>query len=207
MRPLLDVAFDLDGVLADMMPPLADNIEKMFGVSVDHSHPYYSIRTVPQVSRMAINEAVRVTCRQYKLMEPVNGASRLLGDLYERSKEPIMIVTARSTDLADFTHRLIRRLFRVPYVLVSTGDSTQKWRYLRRYRFFIEDRYKTAVDLAQRGHRVFLLDQPWNRRSLRQKNLPIVRIQRLQQLNGYFDQLLVDDGYQLQRDVVASGGL
>ena len=76
--------------------------------------------------------------------------------------DPIKIVTARRIETAVVTYKLIReRIFDGPFDL-SFAPGEDKSKYLCHHHYFVEDRRKNALSLAEKGIIVYMPDCPWN---------------------------------------------
>ncbi len=168
--PLQRLAFDIDGVVADIMTTFLDLVRERFG---PHPFRYEHITTfrledcldLPGwLIRVLIQELID---RPHELpVEPFPEAVPVLTRLAEEC--PLVFVTARTR--AEPIQRWLRRnLDQVPdnYIWVmATGDPDGKVRYLKAHaiEYFVEDRLETCYDLARAGITPIVFAQPWNRR-------------------------------------------
>lgn len=155
------IAFDLDGVLVDLMPVIKDEIEK----AGDQILPgdQYHVTTHNGMSNRVFWECVAKAYKRTKDICPCTGAQELLEVVHETTNRPIDIVTARPSWSATETYLSLEEIFKVPLrVVFAKGGSKEKWHYLRGYRFFVEDRRRTACELGSHGITTFLMDAPYN---------------------------------------------
>lgn len=160
---LIDIAFDLDGVLVDIMTTVREIIKERYDIKI-FPQTEWELHTEPQISDELIWKCIRVAYKQVSKSLIYPGAQELLGKLFHLSgcNDPIRIITSRPFDAANDTYRLLDERFtsfEYELILVSRLDKLQ---YLNRYRYMVEDRRKTAGHLANNGKRVFLIDRPYN---------------------------------------------
>jgi uncharacterized HAD superfamily protein len=144
--PLDRLAFDIDGVVADIMTTFLDLVLE------------------PEIIQTLIREIID---RPHELpIEPFPQAVPVLSRLAEDI--PLMFVTAR--DQAEPIQRWLNTtLAPVPtraIWVMATGDPDTKLHYLKAHAidYFVEDRLETCFDLAKEGITPILFAQPWNRR-------------------------------------------
>lgn len=158
----IDIAFDLDSVLVDPMPVFKDVIYRRYGakvVSLDHWH----IKMEPDISFDQFIDSFQETYELYNLMPIMKGARRMLNRLHKLAPDdPIKIVTARRYNTAVVSLKLIKdRIFDGPFDL-SFAPGEDKSKYLCHHHYFVEDRRKNALSLAENGIIVYMPDCPWN---------------------------------------------
>jgi hypothetical protein len=168
--PVDQVAFDIDGVVADIMTTFLNLARERYGQA--HHLRYEHITTFrledcldlePRVIAELIRELID---RPHELpIEPLPHAIRVLRRVAEEA--PLLFITAR--DRAGPIHSwLTRNLAPVPHEairVVATGDPDAKIHYLQDHgvRFFVEDRLETCWHIAACGITPVLFVQPWNR--------------------------------------------
>jgi len=168
--PLNRLAFDIDGVVADIMTTFLDMAQERFG---PHPFCYDDITTFrleecldfdPEIIAVLIREIID---RPHELtVAPFPQAVPVLSRLAE--EDPLVFVTAR--DRAEPIQLWLNQaLAPVPsraIWVMATGDPDGKVPYLRAHaiEYFVEDRLETCFDLAQAGITPILFAQPWNRR-------------------------------------------
>ena len=169
--PLDRLAFDIDGVVADIMTTFLDLVRERYGLG--HHWRYEHITTFrleeclelePEIIQTLIREIID---RPHELpIEPFPQAVPVLSRLAEDI--PLMFVTAR--DQAEHIQRWLNTtLAPVPtraIWVMATGDPDTKLHYLKAHAidYFVEDRLETCFDLAKEGITPILFAQPWNRR-------------------------------------------
>ena len=169
--PLNSLAFDIDGVVADIMTTFLDLARERYNCG--HHLRYEHITAFrledcldlsPDIIRTLIRELID---RPHELaVEPIPQAVPVLTRLARET--PLVFVTARDR-AAPIKTWLQRQLPEVPpksIRVVATGDHRTKIHYLldHRLHYFVEDRLETCLQLAQHGVTPILFAQPWNRR-------------------------------------------
>jgi uncharacterized HAD superfamily protein len=167
--PLDRVAFDIDGVVADIMTTFLDMARERHG-----PHPFTCehittfrledcLDLPPWLIEVLIRELID---RPHELpIEAFPGAAPALTRLAE--EVPLVFVTAR--DRAEPIQRWLRKaLAPVPdksIWVMAAGDPDGKLHYLKTHAidYFVEDRLETCFDLAAAGITPILFAQPWNR--------------------------------------------
>ncbi|MEW6387196.1 MAG: haloacid dehalogenase [Thermodesulfobacteriota bacterium] len=169
--PLNRLAFDIDGVVADIMTTFLDLARERYGQG--HHLRYEHITTFrleecldlePWIIEVLIRELID---RPHELpIDPFPQAVPVLTRLAE--EHHLLFVTAR--DRAEpIQHWLNRTLAPVPprsIWVMATGDPDTKLHYLKAHaiEYFVEDRLETCFDLAHQGITPILFAQPWNRK-------------------------------------------
>jgi hypothetical protein len=177
------LAFDIDGVVADIMTTFLDLARVHHG---PHPFTYQDITTFkleecldlpPRLIDRLIRELID---RPHELpVEPFPAAVEVLSRLAE--DVPLMFITAR--DRAEPIQLWLNRtLAPVPprdIWVMAAGDPDAKVRYLTTHaiEYFVEDRLETCFDLARAGITPIVFAQPWNRRAH-----PFLEVQNWQEL-------------------------
>ena len=169
--PLNSLAFDIDGVVADIMTTFLNLARERHDCG--HHLRYEHITAFrledcldlePDLIRGLIRELID---RPHELaVEPLPHAVAVLTRLARET--PLLFVTARDR-AAPIRTWLIRTLDQVPpesIRVVATGDPDTKLHYLldHNLQYFVEDRLETCRQLAAHGLTPILFAQPWNRR-------------------------------------------
>lgn len=164
------LAFDIDGVVADIMTTFLDLVREQLG---PHPFRYEHITTFRleeclDLPAGLIDRLIReLIDRPDELpIEPLPQAVPTLTRLAEEA--PLVFVTAR--DRAEPIQRWLKKTLEpVPphsIWVIATGDPDGKLHYLKTHAidYFVEDRLETCFDLARAGITPILFAQPWNRR-------------------------------------------
>jgi len=167
--PLERLAFDIDGVVADIMTTFLDMAQERHG---PHDFRYDDITTFyledclgldPRIIATLIRELID---RPHEL--PVNPFPHAVPVLSRMAEEvPLLFVTARDRP-EPIQLWLNRTLAPVParsIWVMATGDPDTKLHYLKAHaiEYFVEDRLETCFDLAREGITPIVFAQPWNR--------------------------------------------
>jgi len=164
-----EVAFDIDGVVADTMALFVTLARERFHLKFltkDHLTCYDLHRCVP-AARDVVDELICLTLddEHTPLIPAMPGAVEVLTELARCG--PLRFVTARIWP-ESMVAWLERNLPEVPperIQVIATGDPDAKLGILQRMnvRYFLEDRLETCHVLAKDGIQPLLFDQPWNR--------------------------------------------
>jgi uncharacterized HAD superfamily protein len=167
--PLDRLAFDIDGVVADIMTTFLDLARERYGrhgLRYEHITTFYLEQCLdlePWIIQTLIRELID---RPHELpVEPFPHAVPVLTRLARET--PLLFVTARDR-AAPITTWLNRTLAEVPpetIRVLATGDPEAKLHFLKvqAIEFFVEDRLETCWQLAEHGITPIVFAQPWNR--------------------------------------------
>jgi len=168
--PLNRVAFDIDGVVADIMTTFLNLARERYGcghhLRYEHITTFYleeCLDLEPRIIDALIRELID---RPHELpIEPFPHAVPVLSRLARET--PLLFVTARDR-AAPIQIWLRRTLDPVPpeaIRVLATGDPDTKLHYLKDHHieYFVEDRLETCWPLAEAGITPILFAQPWNR--------------------------------------------
>jgi len=161
---LINIAFDLDGVLVDIMGVVKDILKAKYDVEMILTDKW-EVDTDPYLSHELITKSIYIAYEYISEIKIYPGAQELLQKLFYLSgcNDPIRIVTARPISAVDDTYRLLDKRFSgFPYELIIAPGRT-KFLYLNRYKYMVEDRRRTAKHLAELNKEVFLLDRCYNK--------------------------------------------
>jgi uncharacterized HAD superfamily protein len=165
------LAFDIDGVVADIMTPFLDLARERFDLG--HHLRYEDITTFileecldlpPRVIQELIRELID---RPHELpVEPFPHAVPVLTRL--AGETPLLFVTARDRagPIETWLKRTLAGVEPAAIRVVATGNPDTKLHYLQDHgiHYFVEDRLETCLQLAEAGITPILFAQPWNRR-------------------------------------------
>ena len=169
--PLDSLAFDIDGVVADIMTTFLELARSRYDCG--HHLRYEDLTTFrledcldlePDIIRSLIRELID---RPHELtVAPMPHAVPVLTRLARQS--PLLFVTARdrATPIKTWLHRTLAEVPPVAIRVVATGDHDNKLHCLLDHgvQYFVEDRLETCQQLAEHGITPILFAQPWNRR-------------------------------------------
>ena len=161
MKKIL-IAFDLDGCLINLMAVFRRFLLEIHGVEIK-SQKTFSLRSSTGLLSKDIWHLIHLSYKEVKSTPIFPGATKLLTKLYEKTNEPPMILTARPFDSVDDTYAVVKKLMKkTPFQLILKHPKASKGQYLRGYKFFLEDRRKTALELSDLGFTVPLIKKAYN---------------------------------------------
>ena len=165
------VAFDIDGVFADIVPLFIDIACNEYNINGIRCKDItsYKIEDCLDID-IEIIEAIMIRIldeSRSEILKPVDGATEVLTRL-GRSYGPILFVTARpySDPIYDWMLNILP-LEPSSIEIVATGTFEGKADVLldRNISYFVEDRLETCFSLKKAGVIPVLFKQPWNRES------------------------------------------
>jgi len=164
-----DLAFDIDGVVADTMAVFVKLAQERYGFTwlTKDDLRQYDLYACLNIDREILNELICMTLddEHTQQIPPMHGAAEVLTELARQG--PLRFVTARI-----WPESIIRWLNQtLPDVdpnrieVFATGLPEAKCSILKelKVRYFVEDRFETCKLLSQNGIQPLLFDQPWNR--------------------------------------------
>lgn len=162
------IGIDLDGVLGDLAGAVISAAADEFGLDIKRtditSHNLQECTALNGAQVAAIFEKGDV----FRIMQPVPGASVSVKRL-RATGWVVHIVTDRFWNHADWstaTRWLAQREIGWDHLNLVRADEKPAYASGHRLRFFVEDNYDTAVNLASVCERVYLLDTSYNQGSL-----------------------------------------
>jgi uncharacterized HAD superfamily protein len=169
--PRDQLAFDIDGVVADIMTTFLDLARERYnqGHHLRYEHiTTFMLSECLDLPTWIIEELIReLIDRPHELaISPFPQAVPVLTRLAQET--PLLFVTAR--DRARPIERWLQRnLAEVPPAAIrvlATGDPDTKIHSLKDHgiQYFVEDRLETCLQLAGHGITPIVFAQPWNRR-------------------------------------------
>lgn len=174
------IAFDIDGVCADIMPLVEGHIFKRYQCDISNQTEHGIV--VPGCSDAELWDLFNhIVIDHMATIKPFPGLKPATEVVYELTKKPVYFCTARTKQAKMATEHWLAKNTEVP-CQVGFAGSKDKARHLekRGYNTFIEDRLQTANDLSEKGFRVFLVNRSWNRGRLTHPG--VVRIDSLYEL-------------------------
>jgi len=164
-----ELAFDIDGVVADTFRALVDTAESEYGVELQYdAFTDYNFLSVLDIEEDIFNKIIeRVLDDPLGMgIKPMSGAVEVLTRLMDLG--PLTLVTARPDNgaiqewLQEHFHLNGRNGIR----LNETGTHTEKLPVLRKYgiKYFVEDRLATCYLVQEASLTPIVFEQPWNQR-------------------------------------------
>lgn len=164
------VAFDIDGVVADIMTTFLNLARERYdrGHHLRYEHiTTFRLEDCLDLEPRIIAELIReLIDRPHELpIEPLPHAIPVLRRLAEEA--PLLFITARDRagPIRAWLTRTLAPLSPEAIRVVATGDPDTKIHYLKDQgvQYFVEDRLETCWHLAAHGITPVLFVQPWNR--------------------------------------------
>lgn len=163
------VAFDIDGVVADTMGLFIDIAREDFGIRhlKYEDITSYSLEDCLDLGERQIEDIVErlLGSEATSRLKPIDGAPGVVRRVGEAAGS-VLFVTARPSalEIEAWLHRVLR-LPPSAISVVATGDFDGKPAVLRRngIRFFVEDRLETCFLMDAEGISPIVYRQPWNR--------------------------------------------
>jgi uncharacterized HAD superfamily protein len=164
-----ELAFDIDGVVADTMEVFARLARERYGLTYFTKEHicYYDLYRCLDVDPSIVDDLICLTLddEHTREIEPMPGAIEVLTELAGHG--PLRFVTARvwPESIVLWLHEALPDVPKDQVQVIASGAPEAKLEILRRLkvRHFVEDRLETCRLLAQDGVRPLLFDQPWNR--------------------------------------------
>jgi uncharacterized HAD superfamily protein len=156
------IAFDIDGVCADIMPALEQHILKRYKyiLPICRQHGI----NIPGVEDDELWDLFNhIAIDHIDDVKPLPGLQFVTECIYHFHDQPLYFCTARTKQAALATIQWLSLHLTVPFDVGFAG-SKDKPRHLQKrgYNTFVEDRLRTANELAEQGFTVFLINQTWN---------------------------------------------
>jgi hypothetical protein len=168
--PLNALAFDIDGVVADIMTTFLNLARERYGcghhLRYEHITTFY-LEECLDLEPWIIDALIReIIDRPHELpIEPFPHAVPVLSRLARET--PLLFVTARdrAAPIRIWLHRTLAPVPPEAIRVLATGDPDTKLHYLKDHHieYFVEDRLETCWPLAEAGITPILFAQPWNR--------------------------------------------
>jgi uncharacterized protein len=167
--PPRELAFDIDGVVADTFRIFVERARTIYGFNFRYEDiTEYDFRSVIDIEESASREIIS-SILNYPLevgIKPIKGAVEVLTELARFG--PLLFVTARA-DREPIMQWVLQHLLTVDKEMIlveATGVHDEKLPILLRYdvRYFVEDCLDTCHLLDQAAIIPLVFDQPWNRK-------------------------------------------
>ncbi|MDZ7698390.1 MAG: haloacid dehalogenase [Deltaproteobacteria bacterium] len=163
-----EVAFDIDGVIADTFRAFILAARKHYGSRLTYDDiTDYDFRNVIDFDEHSANEIVEMILENPLQVgiRPMKGAVEVLTRL--ASLNPICFVTARTNReaIVEWIHEAVGLKGSDVMTLEATGNHREKLPVLIKQgvKYFVEDRLETCFLLHEAMITPIVFDQPWNR--------------------------------------------
>ncbi len=160
MANIMNLGFDIDGVISNFTKQFTDIIQKKYGVALSDSDMYsYEVNLVLGISKEDVAEIVTETLKSDLPLIP--SAKETLNKLAAEGHK-IYLLTARSTELANHTSTWLKKKG-VPYTEILFLIRGKKSLAEFSVDLVVEDSLEEALELTKKVNHVLLFDQPWNK--------------------------------------------
>jgi uncharacterized protein len=164
-----DLAFDIDGVVADTMAVFVRLAREHYGFTwlTKDDLRQYDLHACLNIDHEVLNELICLTLddEHTQQIPPMHGAAEVLTELARHGS--LRFVTARiwPESIVRWLHQSLPDVDSSRIEVFATGLPEAKCGILKelKVRYFVEDRFETCKLLSQHGIQPLLFDQPWNR--------------------------------------------
>ena len=182
-----NVAFDVDGVIADTMSLFLDIAREEYqieGIRAEDMTCYILEECLDLAPDIIYAILDRILSGNYSgTLKPIDGSPAVLTRI-ARYHNPLLFVTARTHSelIRDWLQQMLS-LDRRSIQVVATGTFDGKIAVLLEHgvRYFVEDRLETCFQLKNAGIEPVLFSQPWNR-----EDHPFIEVQNWKELEDLF---------------------
>jgi len=180
-----ELAFDIDGVIADTMTLFIDIAREEFGIGDIKYEDIkeYSLHGIAGVDELTFIKIIDLILggKYSGSLDPLAGAASVLQKLNQKHC-PTLFVTARPNEV-QAREWILNTLCLAPdcFEIVATGSFDNKREVLlnKRVKYFVEDRLETCFTLSEAGIHPIVFKQPWNR-----KPHPFCEVENWQELES-----------------------
>ena len=166
-----DLAFDIDGVVADTMAVFVRLAQERYGFTrlTKEDLRQYDLHACLDIPLEIVDELICMTLDDDHTLQipPMDGAVAVLTKLADHG--PLRFVTARiwPESIIRWLQQTLSEVDAGRIEVFATGLPEAKCSILRdlKVKYFVEDRVETCRLLMENGIQPLLFDQPWNRGS------------------------------------------
>ncbi|MEK6900611.1 MAG: hypothetical protein AABX05_05795 [Nanoarchaeota archaeon] len=171
----MKIGIDIDEVLAKQLEKLVQFYHLKTGklIPVENFHTYYW----PDVWGVTLEEGLRIDqefkqSEYFDSIEPLENATEAVNHLKKGNQ--LFIITARPIFFKEKTEKWLKKyLHGIPFKLIHSGDfhitnkTKNKGEICEELSIdiMIEDQDKYALQCAEKGIKVILLNKPWNKQA------------------------------------------
>jgi uncharacterized HAD superfamily protein len=191
-----DIAFDVDGVMADFAQAFIQYAKEHLGLDVE-STDHFDFITTPHIDGNVLSSAIAEFIRQYGYrINPMSDGLILAEYVWNKTQKPLTFISARDRSTIQSTHNWLRKHLKgLPFVSINVEGGTDKIIYLSNFDTFVDDRRRTVLELAAYGKTVIMPIRAYNwplppntPQRLLEKIIPVESLETI--TNGGFDHLL-----------------
>ena len=160
MASIMNLGFDIDGVISNFTKQFTDIIQKRYGVALSDSDMYsYEVNLVLGIPKEDVAEIVTETLKSDLSLNP--SAKETLDKLAAEGHK-IYLLTARSEELIQHTSTWLKQKG-IPYTKILYLIKGKKSLAEFSVDLVVEDSLEEALELTKKVNHVLLFDQPWNK--------------------------------------------
>jgi len=176
------IGLDLDSVLAEIMTPLNDYVNKKYNTNFLLKD--YTDFGLWKVWKCEKEESMRrvfdfYMSSQFNDILPITGAVEAIKSL--KNNFELIVITSRPHITEKGTNKWIKKYFLNNITkVIHTNQYSKKGEKQRlksevakfyKISYLVEDHTTYALDCANKGIKTFLLDMPWNKKEIINKNI------------------------------------
>lgn len=164
---LINIAFDIDGCCIDLYGQVQQILYKDFNRPI-RKWTKYDICKACNIPPKMFWKAVKKAYFNWMDVRVYSGVFEVLEKLHLQTGDYIQFITARDILFASETHLAVKSFIRdIPYqIAFVNGIDNPKLSFLKRYDYFVEDRRKTAKEIAAIGKTVLVPKRDYNKMEL-----------------------------------------
>jgi uncharacterized protein len=165
------IAFDIDGVFADIMPLFLDIAKKDYNITdikIEDITEYILEDCLNIDTGIVENIINKILNGDYDFeVKPIGSSAEVLTKIGKKSGE-LVFVTARPNvgHMREWIFNQLYELSSNKIEIIATGTFSAKTEVLisKNKKYFVEDRLETCFDIHKAGITPVLYKQPWNRK-------------------------------------------
>jgi uncharacterized HAD superfamily protein len=160
MAMIMNLGFDIDGVISNFTVHFVDIIQKRYGATLTDADMYsYDVSLVLGITKDEVADIVNETLKSDL---PLNPLAKETLDKLNAEGHNIYLLTARSDELIEYTLNWLKQKG-VVYKDIFHLTSGKKNLVDVSIDLAVEDNLEEAVELTKKVKHVLLFDQPWNK--------------------------------------------
>jgi uncharacterized HAD superfamily protein len=160
MASIMNLGFDIDGVISNFTKQFIDIIQKKYGVAISDSDMYsYEVNLVLGIPKEDVAEIVNEILKSDL---PLNPSAKETLDRLAAEGHRIYLLTARSEELIQHTSTWLKQKD-IPYTEILYLIRGKKSLAEFSVDLVVEDSLEEALELTKKVNHVLLFDQPWNK--------------------------------------------
>ncbi len=183
-----EIAFDIDGVVADTMASFIKVAKERYGIEGIRREDIksYWLEDCLPIDEKIIGEIIGEILKDpfNTDLKPMDGAVEVLTKLAKKSS--LVFVTARpiKEPIVEWLRTTLKQVDKSYINVIATGRHEAKIDVLKKLNisYFLEDHLDTCIQLFDAGIGAIVYDHPWN-----QGKTPFLRIKKWAELKGLLD--------------------